>query len=114
MTWAPLGILRTVSDRVGRTTTNRRPVLPRTEDPSGVPMRESWATMPDVGVEGRTGPEVDEVPALLGVDQQHPLAVPEDAPIPVGRHPVQRPSDVVGDRRMLVTVSRSPGFSTVR
>ena len=41
-----------------------------------------------VGVERRSGAQVDQVPPLLRVDEQHPLAIPEDAPILGLRHAV--------------------------
>src|SRR5271165_2882647 len=46
MTCAPLGIFKMRSESVGRTATNRRPVLAAIDDPSGRPIRSSWTTMP--------------------------------------------------------------------
>ena len=60
------------------------------------------------------GPEGDQVPALLGVDQQDPFAGTEDAPVPVGPHGAQRPEDLVEAGLLVVTIRRSPGLSLVR
>jgi hypothetical protein len=69
---------------------------------------------PHVGVERGTGPQGDQIPALLGVDQEHPLAATEDAPVPVGIHVAQRPDDLAEAGSLVLTTSRSPGLSTVR
>ena len=46
MTWAPRGILSTMSLRVGRSTRKLRPVEPLTRQPSLAPMMSSWASTP--------------------------------------------------------------------
>ena len=79
MTWAPRGILRTTSLRVGRRARNERPVEPVTVQPSVAPMMSSWASDAGVGVEGGPGHQGQEVAALLGVDEEHALPRREGA-----------------------------------
>ena len=81
---------------------------------------------PDVGVEGRVGPQRQQVAPLLGVDQQHLLAGPQEAPVglvrsgvprgpgsPGGVHGAQEPvSDRSGGPDRMIR--RSPGCSLVR
>ena len=47
-----------------------------------------------VGVERGAGLEGDQVAPVLGVEKEHPLAGPEDAPILVGGHAAQSASGV--------------------
>ena len=75
MTWAPRGILSTTSARVGRSTRKARPVEPATVDPSGAPDRRRRGPGCRRGC-GSMAPadQGQQVAALLGVDEQDPLA----------------------------------------
>ena len=89
-------------------------MLPRTVDPSGTPIRSSWSTIPTWVWNEAAGPERDQVPALLGVDQQDPFAGTEDAPVPVGPHVAQRPEDLVEAGLLVLHDQALTGLSLVR
>jgi len=69
---------------------------------------------PDMGVERGAGPQCDQITALLGVDQEHPLPRRQDASVLVDPHLAQRPDDLAEVGLLVLTNNRSPGLSSVR
>ncbi len=61
-------------------------MLPMTVAPSEAPIRSSWCDDAGVGVELRARPQGHQVAPLLGVEQQHPLAVGEQRLVPARAH----------------------------
>ena len=104
MTWAPRGIFRTMSLRVGRSTRKLRPVEPLTRAALGAADDVVVGQHAGVGVEGGARHQREEVAPLLGIDEEHPLPRLE-----VPRHGPQ--ASVAGGvlRSRTVMSSCSPG-----
>jgi hypothetical protein len=79
MTWAPRGILRTTSLRVGRSTRN---CGRSSRDGAALVGTDDVVVGEHAGVGVERGPDDqgEEVAALLGVDEEHPLPRFEECP----------------------------------